>query len=419
MHLSKVKKKTRTKKPIKKKQPEKNNQSIENKNKPKIIPKEETKKEVYLVKDFHELPHHIIIREDGSPVSPVPTGEINEKKKDPLSFGEEKEVSFKEFLKEPLKIPSTEKEQEKKLDMKEPIEKKVEEKIDSTMSLDDIWKDMDKKIEEGKKEKKNELISGLNKVDMKKDNSTESKPIISNNKPDEKKKEDISQKKPTDKLNSKETDLKNKKKDELKEDKKQKKDNSIYLKVIGAILLAILLTFLLIFFWPKQHIDLYFFTTDGTPINSGQVYLDSDLIGDISEKGFVSLENTYCDTDHIVRLNSMGGEYQFSFYPVDCKYKKVEYTIKEKHITVDKVPEMITLQFVVSETNADLSGELSFDGVVHGSVTGEVKISKERCAEISKITLENPKYKVSWDNHASLCSDSEVLQFPVLEERIK
>ena len=66
--------------------------------------------------------------------------------------------------------------------------------------------------------------------------------------------------------------------------------------------------------------------------------------------------------------------YEFSFYPIDCKYKKIEYKISEEYRVDTTPPNKITFKFITSDTNQLLQGTLYFDEEIYKTTSGTEQI---------------------------------------------
>ncbi len=157
---------------------------------------------------------------------------------------------------------------------------------------------------------------------------------------------------------------------------------------------------------------IYFFDQEGK-ITAGNVFLDSDFIGDILDKGYIKLPKDACKTDHIIKLVIGDKEHEFSFYPIDCNYKSLNFTVSEGYVQIEKRPESVTLKFIITETQESLEGSLYFDDIYSADIEGPITLDREKCAGINKITLFTQDVNVSWDNSPVSCEEKDVLEFPV------
>jgi hypothetical protein len=190
------------------------------------------------------------------------------------------------------------------------------------------------------------------------------------------------------------------------------------IKIIISLALAFLITFLLYAYFFNKPIEVYFNDDQGL-IESGEIYIDSNLEGEISKMGFFSLARKFCNNSHTIKLSIEGTEHEFAFYPADCKYDKLNYNIFQDTVKIEKTEAQIQFVFLIKETQAPLNGILYFDNIVFSDVYGSVEISRDKCRSIKKITLDHGGSNITWTNGPDLCLSKDILNFPVNQKDLE
>jgi hypothetical protein len=190
------------------------------------------------------------------------------------------------------------------------------------------------------------------------------------------------------------------------------------LAIINAVLalVAIALIVWLVFKVTPKETEIYFYK-DSELISEGEVFLDSESLGNITENKKIRIPKESCGSAHTLKLVSGGEEYEFAFYPIDCSYSSINYTATKETIEIEKRPEQITFDFV-DENKKPFPGALYFDNSYQGEINGKVVLQRSRCKSISKILIIYGSANVTWDNNPDLCSEKDVLEFMVKKSEI-
>jgi hypothetical protein len=111
-------------------------------------------------------------------------------------------------------------------------------------------------------------------------------------------------------------------------------DNSNYIKIGASVLGAIIIGLVVYFMLPENLPSLSFYNGDSL-VTNGDVSIDGEYIGSLDENGIIKIPKGYCQDKHTVKLSS-GKEYELDFYPEDCKYKVIKYSLIDSMQTIEK-----------------------------------------------------------------------------------
>jgi hypothetical protein len=185
--------------------------------------------------------------------------------------------------------------------------------------------------------------------------------------------------------------------------------------VIASVILILIAVVVLVVTLFTVGPRLYFYTGSEL-VGEGIVLLDSEELGLIKE-GHVTLPRQACKEEHTITLKINNEDHEFAFYPIDCAYGIVNYTISKERVTIEKSPDNIVLRFLISETRQPAQGNLYIDNELKEMRNGEITLSKEACKKIKTVTLSHLMTNSSWDGPGDLCTKRTLLEYPVLEEQ--
>jgi hypothetical protein len=186
-----------------------------------------------------------------------------------------------------------------------------------------------------------------------------------------------------------------------------------YIKLGGSIVGAILLTFIIMFLFSFKSVPVAYFYNEGTLITDGEVFIDGESIGFVSDTGSIKFNQKICNSDHEIKVVSKDGEFFYAFYPVDCKYKKIEYKSVEKYHKIEKnnKPDKITFYFF-DKDNKYIQGRVFFNGEKWGDTIGTEQLERSKCGQIKNITIVlSPDTNISWKiDSSNICYEKDEIK---------
>ena len=180
-------------------------------------------------------------------------------------------------------------------------------------------------------------------------------------------------------------------------------------KIVIITLITLILLFFIMLFIPKTPKASFVDKLTGEPI-PGYVYFDDTLIGNTDGIKFSGFPKEYCNEIHVIRLESFNSAFEWQTYPVDCKSKKVIFSVDHEKAQPSK---NIVLKFLDSTGSYYIAGKLYFNDVFVQEVSEAISIARGECKNITKVKLEHDTLYNEWSNNVEFCETKEELKFRV------
>jgi hypothetical protein len=184
-----------------------------------------------------------------------------------------------------------------------------------------------------------------------------------------------------------------------------------YKPIIIFVLVILIFGAILLIFFQKSTPKLDFIDKASDDKVLGQVYMDNMFLGDTDGENFRLVPEEYCKGTHTIKLVSGDNSFEWQTYPIDCKSKKVIFYIDHK---TKQQPNQIAFKFLDGNGDHYVTGSLYFDGILFGNITEDVLLTREECANISKIRFDyGLNLSVEKANDKLRCDNSDEVEFRI------
>ena len=185
-------------------------------------------------------------------------------------------------------------------------------------------------------------------------------------------------------------------------------------RLVQGIVIGVLIIILMIVYFiltaPRPPELLFIDKSTNMPL-TGKIYLDFRYVGDEYGDGFNAMPELFCESEHIVSIETSEAMFNWTSYPSDCEFNRltllIEY-IGGKPFTAREDEGVIKLNFLYEDTGEPIKGNISINGEFIGEIDGFYLMFLEECKVVDNITLYYDNHYSDWFMNRELCEYDEI-----------